>query len=118
MKQLFVYGTLKEGECRASQLTGRRISVDAFTQPDYRMYRLDGYPGLIEVTPGTGVSILGELWEIESANLSQIDLLEGVDEGWFERRPIRLANPLVKDAAEAYFYLKSVVGRVECGRQW
>ncbi len=118
MKQLFVYGTLKQGQCRAGHLLGQQISLRAMTQPDYRMYRLDGYPGLIEVEPQTGLSIVGELWEVGPDCLAQIDAIEGVDAGLFQRRSIRLAAPSSDDLVEAYFYLKSVAGRAECGASW
>ena len=115
---LFVYGTLKDGQCRSSQLIGRRITAKALTRPDYQMYRLEGYPGLIEVQPGKGVSIIGELWEIDQQCRQRIDVLEGVNEGYYERRPIRLACPFEDHQVEAYFYLKSVADREDCGRSW
>jgi gamma-glutamylaminecyclotransferase len=118
LMQLFVYGTLKEGQSRSSQLIGRRITAKALTRPDYQMYRLDGYPGLIEVQPGKGVSIIGELWEIDPECLQRIDVLEGVNEGDYERRPIRLACPLEGYQVDAYFYLNSVADREDCGRSW
>lgn len=116
--KLFVYGTLKKGQCRSSQLSGRLIAEQISTLPDYRMYRLDGYPGLVEVQPGMGASIIGELWEIDQECLHRIDRLEGVDERYYQRREIRLASPFENDRVEAYFYLKSVADREDCGRNW
>jgi gamma-glutamylcyclotransferase (GGCT)/AIG2-like uncharacterized protein YtfP len=116
--KLFVYGTLKKGQCRSGQLTGRLIAEQVSTQPDYRMYRLDGFPGLVEVQPGMGVSVTGELWEIDQECLQRIDRLEGVDEGYYERRPIRLVSAFEHVQIEAYFYLKSVADREDCGPNW
>ena len=118
MMQLFVYGTIKGGHCRSNQLQGRMVSAKASTQPDYQMFRLDGYPGLIEVHPGKGAAIIGELWEIDEECLRRIDALEGVDQGYYERRHIRLADPFAGEVVEAYFYLKSVADRDDCGCCW
>ena len=79
------------------------------------MVRLDGYPGLIEVAPGTGKNIVGELWQIDDACRTRLDIVEAVADGLYQLRPIRLEG---REDGQAYFYLKPVAGRPDCGPGW
>ncbi len=113
---LFVYGTLMRGGCRSAAIAGQRCRGTARTQARYRMYDCGGYPGLVEA--GQGISIRGELWEVDAACLARLDLIEGVPEQWYARRPIALQPPFADDLTHAYFYLPSTRHLRECGAQW
>lgn len=114
MTRVFVYGTLKRGGSNHRYLQAQHFLSTATTAPDYRMFGLEGYPGLVEVTPGTGLGIVGEVWSVDETCLAELDRLEGVDEGLYRRGPIRL-DPPRSDAVYAYFYLGSVKGRADLG---
>lgn len=118
---IFVYGTLKRGLCRAHFLTGQRFWGEARTLPRYRMYNCGTYPGL-KPAPGDGLSIVGELWQVDSECLARLDQEEGVAEGLYVRRSIELApasrEPLPDSLIEAYFYLPGVAGFPDCGECW
>ena len=126
---MFVYGTLKRGHQRNHVLADQTFVGKATTAADYRMVDLGSYPGLTEVDPGTGVQVRGEIYQVDRACLQQLDQIEAVDAGLYERREIRL-NPLeepklprdrglpVNHSTEAYFYLGDVHGRNDSNDCW
>jgi gamma-glutamylcyclotransferase (GGCT)/AIG2-like uncharacterized protein YtfP len=113
---IFVYGTLKRGGCRAGLLVGQRLLGEAETEPRYRMFDCGSYPGLIDAEAGQ--SIKGELCAVDAECLRALDLAEGVAEGLYARRPIRLLAPYADEIVEAYFYLPSTAGLPDCGVCW
>jgi gamma-glutamylcyclotransferase (GGCT)/AIG2-like uncharacterized protein YtfP len=115
---IFAYGTLMTGECRHAALRGQHLRGEALTQPLYRMVLCDDYPGLLEAPVG-GVSIQGELWEVDRPTLAMLDEIEGVAENWFARREIALLSPAsLAHVVEAYFYLGNPQGLPDCGPSW
>lgn len=113
---LFIYGTLKRGDCRHSALAGQTFRGEASTESGYRLYNIGSYPGLVE-SP-TGLAVEGELWEVDAACLARLDEVEGVAEGLYERRTIRLAEPLGDLNVQSYFFLKNTAGLADCGPCW
>lgn len=113
---LFVYGTLKRGEPRHGYLAGQRFVGISRTRPLYRLYDLGDYPGLVE--RAGGVSIEGELWEVDGECLARLDRVEGCDVGLYRRGWAELVPPHHKLRAVAYFYQQSVEGRDDCGTEW
>ena len=93
MPLVFVYGTLKRGDVRSGSLVGAAFLGEAVTEPGYRMYNCGSYPGLIAVD-ADGVAIRGEVYDIWPECLARLDDVEGVDEGLYARRPIRLRAPV------------------------
>lgn len=116
MPVVFVYGTLKRGDCRHGHLNGATTLGSAVTTPGYRLFHLGDYPGLVE--DAAGGAIEGELYEVSPGLLRQLDEVEGVAEGWYARRPIRLEPPSADLQPEAYFYLGSIAGARELIRRW
>jgi gamma-glutamylaminecyclotransferase len=118
---IFVYGTLKRGLCRAHLLTGQQFMGEARTQPLYRMYNCGSYPGL-KLELNDGLSIVGELWSVDSECLALLDREEGVAEGLYSRLPIELATtvpaPITPAKIEAYFYVHRVDRFPDCGDCW
>ena len=112
---VFVYGTLKRGHQRNHVLAEQTFISEASTTTDYRMYNLGNYPGLKEVDSGSGVQVQGEIYRVDLACLKQLDQIEGVDQGLYERREVRLnsLNGLslqVGQSPLAYFYLGDISG--------
>ena len=118
---IFVYGTLKRGLCRAHFLAGQHFVGVARSLPLYRMFNCGSYPGL-RSAPQDGLSIVGELWSVDSECLARLDREEGVHEGLYARQAIEMAAPfpaqLASSTCEAYFYLPSVEGLPDCGDCW
>ena len=127
LQLVFVYGTLKRGHQRNHVLADQTFIGPATTVADYRMYDLGSYPGLIEVAPGAGDQIQGEIYRIDPTCLRQIDQIEAVDQGLYERREIRLASPLqtlgsppklLDGPIAAYFYLGNIDGYTDYSTSW
>jgi gamma-glutamylaminecyclotransferase len=117
MIRVFVYGTLKRGGSNHRHLAGQHFVAAARTAPIYRLYLLDGYPGLVEA-PNQGVSVDGEIWAVDPACLARLDELEGTTENLYARRPVTLLPPHDALAVETYFYLQSIDGRWDLGTQF
>lgn len=115
--RLFVYGTLKRGDVRADLLEGQTFIRQTTTAPHYRLFNTGSYPALIEAGPVRlgGLSIAGELWQVDHACLARLDEEEGVEEGLYARRQITLADATT---ADSYFYLLSVTGMGDLGIAW
>jgi len=127
LRLVFVYGTLKRGHQRNHVLADQTFIGPAITAADYRMYDLGDYPGLIEIEPGSGDQIQGEIYHVDQTCLRQLDQIEAVDQGLYERREIRLAPPLqtlgpsskpLDGSIVAYFYLGNVNDYTDCRACW
>jgi gamma-glutamylaminecyclotransferase len=116
MAHVFVYGTLKRGGENHRVLAGQGFVGAARTEPGYRLYQLDGYPGMVAAAPGLAIS--GELWEVDAACLARLDELEGTAEGLYARVPVRLLPPHAAIAAETYLYRRGVEGRADLGQRF
>ena len=117
MPTLFVYGTLKRGDCRHHALADERFLGYATTQSRYRLYHLGDYPALINCKDGDGAKISGELYEVDDACLLRLDIIEGVAEGLYQRGPVDLQTPWHEKSALTYFYQHSVADYPEI-TQW
>jgi gamma-glutamylaminecyclotransferase len=117
MQSVFVYGTLKRGGSNHALLAGQRLIGPARTRPEFKLYELDGYPGLVRVA-AEGRSIGGELWAVDDPCLAALDELEGTGSGLYAREPIGLLPPLEGAHAQAYLYLPSVAGRRDLGTDY
>lgn len=117
---VFVYGTLKRGHQRSHALAGQTFIGPASTAADYRMFDLGDYPGLIEVEPGTGDQVQGEIYRVDQGCLRQLDQIEAVDQGLYERREIRIFQSFGTSGGliAAYFYLGDIAGCNNCGACW
>lgn len=111
---VFVYGSLKRGRALHHLLQSARFLGTASTSPLYRLFDLGHYPGLVEWP--AGLSIAGELYEVDSDCLAQLDDAEGVAEGYYARRDIQLLSPA--PAAQAWFWLGAVKDCPDCGSCW
>jgi gamma-glutamylcyclotransferase (GGCT)/AIG2-like uncharacterized protein YtfP len=114
--RLFIYGTLKRGCYNHYHMAGQRFIGTARTAPRYRLYNLGGYPGM--VLASDGLSIEGEVWEIDEACRVQLDVLEGVEEGEYILESVPLLPPFDGEVVQGYRYLRSVAGKPEVGTVW
>ncbi len=116
---VFVYGTLQRGRPLHEHLAAHRFVGEAETRPEYRLYRIGWYPGLVESpTSEQGLAIHGEVWDVDEPGLRLLDDVEEVDSGLYERRSIRLQNPFDQSEVIAYFYLGDVEGCSDNGDRW
>jgi gamma-glutamylcyclotransferase (GGCT)/AIG2-like uncharacterized protein YtfP len=70
--ELFVNGTLMRGDVLHRNLEGARFISEARTAPRYRLYSIgDVHPGMIDAETG-GVSVSGELYELDLEHLERI----------------------------------------------
>jgi len=117
--RVFVYGTLKRGGRLHEHMAKQTFIGTARTASDYRLFHIEWYPGLIEVPAGTGVSVEGEVWDLDAAGLRLLDEVEETENGLYERRTIRLEPPFDQPPSiDAWFYLGDVRDRVDCGTSW
>ena len=93
---VFVYGTLLRGEGNHRLLSRARFVGPARTAPTYRMHSLGGFPGVVA---GGSQSIVGEVFEVNEAELAALDRLESHPR-FYRRTPIQLA-----DGTDAETYL-------------
>ncbi len=114
---IFVYGSLKRGGSNHHLMSGQHYIGNTRTQPSYRLYSLGDYPAMIE-SPLNGQSIEGEVWEVDAPCLQQLDRLEGLAEGMYQRVPIRLQPPFDHTDTQGYLYLLDIQGRPDCGPCW
>ncbi|HEY7427856.1 MAG TPA: gamma-glutamylcyclotransferase family protein [Gemmataceae bacterium] len=73
---LFVYGTLMRGGVRHGVLVGQRFLGEARTRPEYALFDLGAYPGLVRRDEG-GRAVFGELYEVAASLIERLDCIEG-----------------------------------------
>lgn len=116
MPVVFVYGTLKRGDCRHQFLAGSKFLGLATTAAGYRLFDLGEYPAMVE--DPAGGQIEGELYEVTEATLQMLDEIEGVADVLYVRGQVRLASPDEAPLAQGYIYLGAVTGKLELIRRW
>ena len=117
MTCVFVYGTLKRG-CRNHQfLGGQQFLGEARTPPGFTLYSLGPYPGMARDNSDTA-GVTGEVWAVDANSLEKLDELEGVNQGLYERVPVKLLPPFADESVETYLYLRSLTGRTLLGSDW
>jgi gamma-glutamylaminecyclotransferase len=114
---LFLYGTLKRGGSNHAYMHGQRFLGEASTVPKYKLYDLGGYPGMVAADAG-GVSITGEIWEMDEDGLARLDELEDIEGGEYAREGLTLLPPYAHLQVEAYRYLLPVAGFRDLGTSW
>ena len=116
LTNIFVYGTLKKGQCRAAFLKGQVFRGEAKTIAAYRIFDCGTYPGMIASEPG--FEILGEVWTVDEQCLAELDELEGVEERLYRRVSMRMKAPFHQIDVHGYLYLQSTDGLRDCGPCW
>ena len=72
--RVFVYGTLMSGERNHGLLGKCALVGEGRTAPYYELVSLENYPGMVR---GGRTSVLGEVYDVDSATLWLMDQLEG-----------------------------------------
>ena len=116
MTRVFLYGTLKQGQSLHYAVEGQVFLGHARTEPRYRLFSLGTYPGM--VPSEQGLPIEGEVWEVDGRCLRNLDEIEGVAEGEYDRAAIPLQAPFDDEPAYAYIYLGDITGLGDCGTRW
>jgi gamma-glutamylcyclotransferase (GGCT)/AIG2-like uncharacterized protein YtfP len=114
---IFVYGTLKRGGSNHLFLRGQKFLGEARTTPGFTLYSLGDYPGMVRA-PGDTAGVQGELWSVDDACLAELDRLEGLDEGLYERIDVLLAPNTLAGSAQTYLYLRAIDGLQAVGSLW
>ena len=117
MTTLFIYGTLKRGGSNHVFLSGQAFLGPARTAPGFTLYSLGDYPGMVR-SPGDTAGVTGELWSVDDSCLAELDHLEGLDEGLYERVEVLLAPNLLAASAQTYLYLRPNHGLAPIGSEW
>lgn len=117
MNTVFVYGTLKRGGGNHALLGGQRFIGDARTAPGFTLYSLGDYPGMVRA-PGDTAGVTGELWAVDDGCLAELDRLEGLDEGLYERIDVVLAPNPHATSAQTYLYARPHHGLSPVGATW
>lgn len=78
MSLLFVYGSLKEGFPNFHVNQGRRVPGEFATVQPHPLYLLDGRLPFMLPTPGVGLPVRGQLFEVSDAEMAKMDELERV----------------------------------------
>lgn len=117
MYLIFVYGTLKRRGENHHYLAQQTFVDVARTAAGYRLFELGGFPGMVEHAADRH-GVVGEVWSVDAACRLRLDELEGVAEGLYQRKQVRLLPPFAAEEVAAYFYPHSVAGRTEIGSVW
>ena len=117
MTLLFAYGTLKRSGSNHPLLASQKFLGEARTAPGFRLYALEGHPGMIAKSDDRD-GVTGEVWSVDAACLAELDRFEGLSEGLYRRESIRLLPPFAGRTVETYLYARSVEGRADIGSTW
>lgn len=111
MAFLFVYGTLKKGFSahRILKQSPAAFLGEAKTTPDYHLYDVGSFPGLIFDDSCDG-GVHGELYQIPEAAFKNLDRYECVNTGLFRREEIELEDGA---KAQAYIFNSNVENAVK-----
>lgn len=114
--RLFIYGTLKRGGSNHHYMSGQTFITEARTTPAFRLHDFGGFPGMVRAEDG--LSIEGELWDVDADCLARLDVLEGIDVGEYERVPASLLLSPDTANVQVYLWRGSVAGRPDLGTRW
>ncbi len=72
-ERVFVYGTLRKGQCNHRLLKSARYLGIFITRPRYTMLNLGAYPAVVT---GGATAVTGEVYDITVPTLAALDRLE------------------------------------------
>jgi len=98
--KLFVYGSLRTGCYNHHHLEGAEF-VDFATVKDHVMVDLGAYPAAIEMN---GKQIVGEVFEVDTTILNNIDILEGYNK-YDEEDSLYVRKKVKTDLGECFIYI-------------
>jgi gamma-glutamylcyclotransferase (GGCT)/AIG2-like uncharacterized protein YtfP len=110
---VFVYGTLKRGHYNHGRLAAARFVCDAKTVPGYRLFDVGYYPAMVE--DRAGISVYGEIFEVDDETLEDLDRLEGHPH-YYRRQPICVEG--FDRPVWGYLYTRETRGLRDCAASW
>lgn len=110
---LMTYGTLKKGFCNHMLLQDAKFIKEIKTKPLYRLYDCGPYPCMVKCE--NGVSVEGELYEVNEKIKTQLDYLEGVPY-LYNREYIEVED--FQSMVIGYIYQLDVSEFKDCGASW
>ena len=121
--KLFIYGTIKRGQCRADVMRGQKFLGSVKLVPMYKMFNLGQFPALVKV-PGldNGPMIEGELWEVDEDCIRRLDMIEGAP-SFYRRQEVQVAGNLAGQEdeslyVESYLYQGDISDLEDVGVSW
>lgn len=113
---LFVYGTLKRGDCRHDLLRDGVFLGEVLTTETYRLFDCGNYPAM--VWDRNGMTIKGELYRIPVSLFPRLDAEEGVESGLYARQPVTLQRIPTGVQVMTYVYLQETGTLTEISPEW
>jgi gamma-glutamylcyclotransferase (GGCT)/AIG2-like uncharacterized protein YtfP len=110
---VFVYGSLKRGHYNHALLAAARFVCDAKTAPEYRLFDAGYYPAMVE--DRAGISIQGEVFEVDDPMLARLDRLEGHPD-YYRRERIEVEG--FDRPVWGYLFTRETEGLRDCGASW
>jgi len=108
-KKVFVYGTLKSDCCNNAvmQKLGAEFLYKTETKYGHFMFKSKRYFPFLQKAPlGEGKIIKGEIWEVPTSQMDELDWFEGVPE-LYTRSRILVKEPYLDQVFLAVCYIKS-----------
>ena len=116
---VFVYGSLKRGFPLHQHLAGAKFIANAKTKSIYFLVDCGKYPGLRHATnQQAGVSVVGQIFEVDMKTLGLLDEVEGVSEGLYRREAIQLRGSHEHNHVWAWLYLSDEFDQRIIGDTW
>lgn len=78
MELVFIYGTLKQGQCRESSMNSARYLGTATIASNFAIYNCGQYPALVKLQDTQPNNVRGEIYEVDEEHLEVLDRIEGV----------------------------------------
>jgi gamma-glutamylaminecyclotransferase len=106
--RVFVFGTLKEGFPNFQVNRGRRVPGEYVTSCAYPLYLVGERrsPWMLD-QPGAGLSVRGQVFDVDDEALAQMDVLERVGEAdGYRRVRIQVAAAPEPRALDVFVYMK------------
>ncbi|MBI2571871.1 MAG: gamma-glutamylcyclotransferase [Candidatus Schekmanbacteria bacterium] len=86
--KIFVYGTLRRGECRWPALEHSEYLGEAVTEASFELADLGPFPGLVR---GGATPVVGECYRVDDATLARLDTIEQHPR-FYVREAVKLAD--------------------------
>ena len=108
MNEVFVYGTLKQGEANNDLLKDSEFLGEYQTEPRWGLLDLGAFPGMVP----SNKAVKGEVFLVDDDVLAAVDLLEGVEHGFYRRNMIYIYCPVSNERREVWTYIYCGMGYI------
>lgn len=115
MPYLFVYGNMKQHFPKNYLVSKQKYIKDVETQPIYLLYDSGPFPCMTRNKEGKGLSIKGELWEVNNKTMGKLGKIHKIPY-IFKKEQIYLLD--FKELCIGFVFYGSTTGMEECGNSW